>query len=244
MASHTFGGSPAKDARRRGAESYAPKIITTVGQRPACLVNASVTYVGDDRIYAFGGFDQFTDEVYNHVLKLNLTARQWSLVDNFGEIPGVRMGHTACLWQGNKLLVYGGENEHRAHLSDVVIYNIDTSVWTQPDIRGPVPRGRARHSAVIHDDKLFICGGMNHEDDPLDDICFLDLKTWTWSRSWRFVPRYDHSTWVWEDKIWLVGGLGKDMMRTNEVWWLDFHGSSAFQNTPKFGMVGGDEGKL
>jgi len=30
--------------------------------------------------------------VYNHVLKLNLSARQWSLVDNFGDIPGVRMG--------------------------------------------------------------------------------------------------------------------------------------------------------
>jgi len=39
-----------------------PKIITTVGQRPACLVNASVTYVGNDQIYAFGGFDQYTDE--------------------------------------------------------------------------------------------------------------------------------------------------------------------------------------
>jgi len=39
-----------------------PKIITTVGQRPACLVNASATYVGNDEIIAFGGFDQFTDE--------------------------------------------------------------------------------------------------------------------------------------------------------------------------------------
>jgi hypothetical protein len=30
--------------------------------------------------------------VYNHVLKLNLQSRQWSLVDNYGDIPGVRMG--------------------------------------------------------------------------------------------------------------------------------------------------------
>lgn len=66
--------------------------MTTVGQRPACLVNASVTYVGNDHIYAFGGFDQYTDEVYNHVLRLDLQAKQWSLVDNYGDIPGVRMG--------------------------------------------------------------------------------------------------------------------------------------------------------
>jgi hypothetical protein len=48
--------------RKAHAESYRPKIITTVGARPACLVNASVTYVGNDQIYAFGGFDQYTDE--------------------------------------------------------------------------------------------------------------------------------------------------------------------------------------
>ena len=100
-------------------------MISTIGAKPACLVNASVTYVGDDQIYAFGGFDQYTDEgicpqslcasvvtcpresyknlvdlvltslVYNHVLRLNLVTRQWNLVDNYGDIPGVRMGmHT------------------------------------------------------------------------------------------------------------------------------------------------------
>ncbi|KAI7247110.1 hypothetical protein KC335_g19116, partial [Hortaea werneckii] len=138
--SYILSGSPVKNSRRRTGEPYMPKIITTVGQRPACLVNASVTYVGNDLIYAFGGFDQYTDEVYNHVLKLNLSARQWSLVDNYGDIPGVRMGHTACLWQGDKLLVYGGENEHRIHLSDVVVFDIKTAHWTQPDINGPIPR--------------------------------------------------------------------------------------------------------
>lgn len=54
-------GSPIRQ-RKAQAESYRPQIITTVGARPACLVNASVTYVGNDQIYAFGGFDQYTDE--------------------------------------------------------------------------------------------------------------------------------------------------------------------------------------
>lgn len=59
---YVMSGSPRKNIRKRNHEPYLPKIITTVGQRPACLVNASVTYVGKDEIYAFGGFDQFTDE--------------------------------------------------------------------------------------------------------------------------------------------------------------------------------------
>lgn len=30
--------------------------------------------------------------VYNHVLKLDLGSLTWTLVDNYGDIPGVRMG--------------------------------------------------------------------------------------------------------------------------------------------------------
>lgn len=30
--------------------------------------------------------------VYNHVLRLDLNTLRWDLVDNYGDIPGVRMG--------------------------------------------------------------------------------------------------------------------------------------------------------
>jgi hypothetical protein len=59
--------SPAKG--RRGSADYRPSIKKTVGNIPACLVNASVTYCGNDQIYAFGGFDQYTDEGTFHILK-------------------------------------------------------------------------------------------------------------------------------------------------------------------------------
>ncbi|KAI9705841.1 MAG: hypothetical protein M1836_005247 [Candelina mexicana] len=230
---HTFlmPTSPIKP-RRASNNDYRPKIARTIGQRPACLVNASVTYCGDNQIYAFGGFDQYTDEVYNHVLKLDLGSLQWSLVDNYGDIPGVRMGHTATLYEGKKLLVYGGENEHRAYLSDVVLFDLETAHWTQPCIHGPIPKGRARHAAVIHDDKLFIVGGLTGHADTtvLDDICYLDLKTWTWSRTWRFVARFDHAAWIWGGRMWVIGGLGPDMERGGEIWWLDLKGTPAFDS--------------
>lgn len=227
--------SSSSRSRKPASEGYKPKIISTIGAKPACLMNASVTYVGNDQIYAFGGFDQYTDEVYNHVLRLSLTSRQWNLVDNYGDIPGVRMGHTANLWQGDKLLVFGGENEHRAHLSDVIIFDLKTANWTQPEINGPPPRGRARHSAVIHDDKLYISGGQTSHDNVLDDICFLDLKTWTWSRAWRFVPRYDHASWVWNGRIWIFGGINDEMEKNNEIWWLDLRGSPGFEHAMSYG---------
>ena len=220
-------------------ESYRPTIISTVGQRPACLVSASVTYVGNNEIYAFGGFDQYTDEVYNHVLRLNIETKQWNLVDNYGDIPGVRMGHTATLWKGEKVLIFGGENEHRAYLSDLIIFDLNSAYWHQPDLNGTPPRGRARHSAVIHDDKLFIIGGLTGPENStvLNDMCYLDLKTWNWSRTWRFVPRFDHISWIWGGRLWVFGGLGEGMERANDIWWLDLKQSPIFNSEMASGSV-------
>ncbi|KAJ5091349.1 hypothetical protein NUU61_006219 [Penicillium alfredii] len=216
--------SPARG--RRTSTDYRPSITKAQGRIPACLVNASVTYCSNDQIYAFGGFDQYTDEVYNHVLKLDLNTLRWELVDNYGDIPGVRMGHTATLYQGDKLIVFGGENEHREYLSDVVILDLNTFTWTLPDIGGLIPRGRARHAAVIHEDKLFIVGGVTGENNIiLDDLTYLDLQTWTWSRTWSFTARFDHTAWVWGNRLWIFGGLGPDMERTTDIWWLDLKGS-------------------
>lgn len=218
--------------------NYRPKVTRTLGQRPACLVNASVTYCSNNSIYAFGGFDQYTDEVYNHVLRLDLASHQWSLVDNYGDIPGVRMGHTATLYQGDKLLVFGGENEHRTYLSDLIMFDLKTAHWTQPSVSGPVPKGRARHAAVLHEDKLFIVGGITgHDNYVLDDICYLDLKTFTWSKSWRFVGRFDHSAHIWNDKVWVFGGLSEDMDKIGDIWWLDLKGSPAFESPPHLGST-------
>ncbi|KAI8691554.1 hypothetical protein LRP88_08810 [Fusarium phalaenopsidis] len=233
--------SPAKG--RSVADGYRPKITRTLGQRPACLVNASVTYCGNNQIYAFGGFDQYTDEVYNHVLRLDLVSHQWNLVDNYGDIPGVRMGHTATLYQGNKLLVFGGENEHRTYLSDLIIFDLKTAHWTQPQVSGPIPKGRARHAAVLHEDKLFIIGGITGQNNyVLDDICYLDLKTFTWSKAWRFVGRFDHSAYIWGERVWVFGGLSEDMDKISDLWWLDLKGSPQFDSRPQVGIF--DRGSL
>lgn len=144
------------------------------------------------------------------------------------------MGHSASLYQGNKLLVYGGENEHREYLSDVVILDLNTHHWTQPDIQGSIPKGRARHAAVVYEDKLFIVGGLTGEHTSiLDDICYLDLKTWTWSKTWSFVQRFDHTAWIWGGRLWVLGGLGHDMERTSDIWWLDLKGTSGMQSSER-----------
>ena len=147
-------------------------------------------------------------------------------------------GHTATLYQGDKLLVFGGENEHRTYLSDLIIFDLNTATWTKPQVGGPLPKGRARHAAVLHEDKLFVIGGITGRDNyVLDDICFLDLKTYTWSRSWRFVARFDHSAYIWGERVWVFGGLSQDMDKSGDLWWLDLKGSPAFETPPQIGSL-------
>jgi hypothetical protein len=143
------------------------------------------------------------------------------------------------LYDGNKLIVFGGENEHREYLADVVILDLTTFTWSIPEIRGPTPRGRARHAAVIHGEKLFIAGGLTGEKNLiLDDLTYLDLQTWTWSRTWSFTARFDHIAWVWGTRLWIFGGLGPDMERTTDIWWLDLKGSPSLTgNTSLQGSV-------
>jgi hypothetical protein len=144
-------------------------------------------------------------------------------------------GHTTTYWRDDKLIIFGGENEQRVFLSDVYIFDITTATWSQPVLSGHPPRGRSRHAVALHDDKLFILGGIHNnpvahdpEDDieynpqeVLDDICYLDLKTMTWSRSWKWVARFDHQAWVRENKLWIFGGMGKEMDKTGELISLD-----------------------
>ena len=90
----------------------------------------------------------------------------------------------------------------------------------------------------MHEDKLFIVGGITgHDNYVLDDICYLDLKTYTWSRSWRFVGRFDHSAYIWGDRVWVYGGLSEDMDKVSDLWWLDLKGNPAFETPPHMGSL-------
>lgn len=59
----------------------------------------------------------------------------------------------------------------------------------------------------------------------------------TWSKTWRFVGRYDHSAYVWGDRLWVFGGLGEDMDKVSDLWWLDLKGSPEFDARPHSGSM-------
>ncbi|KAE9567223.1 hypothetical protein CGMCC3_g16649 [Colletotrichum fructicola] len=58
------------------------------------------------------------------------------------------MGHTATLYQGDKLLASDGENTNQAHLLDPMMFDLKTAHWTQPLLECLVPKGPAWFAAT------------------------------------------------------------------------------------------------
>ncbi|KAI8092919.1 uncharacterized protein BX664DRAFT_357407 [Halteromyces radiatus] len=227
---------------------YSPTPRTTTGESLGALVGASLTVV-DNTIYTFAGFDQYTDEVYNSLHQLTFNDNQeeciWKrVVYTKGRPPAKRNDHSATLWgNNNKLVIYGGSaEEDEKYYNDIAILDLNTMTWEYPTTFGNQPEGRIRHSATIYNNKLYIAGGIispssassvssssvgasnlgqtGQQQHP-DTLLILDLTTWIWQDPIPFVKRSQHITFVYNDRLYLFGGLHEDMTRSNYLSFID-----------------------
>lgn len=202
------------------------KPIRTIGERLASLVGASLTTVGDT-IYVFGGFDQYSDEIYNKLYKLDYkNSCQWTqVIYTKGEPPEKRNDHSATLWNGDKLVIFGGNSEEDIHFNDVAVLDLNNMTWWHPKVNGFIPEGRIRHSASIYQDKLYIAGGINVGTTATfaDSLLILDLITWEWEQPIQFISRAQHISFIYESRLYIFGGLREDMSRSNQLAFIDLN---------------------
>ncbi|GAA5795283.1 hypothetical protein HPULCUR_000638 [Helicostylum pulchrum] len=202
------------------------KPIRTIGERLASLVGASLTTVGDV-IYVFGGFDQYSDEIYNKLYKLDYkNSCQWTqVIYTKGEPPEKRNDHSATLWNGDKLVIFGGNSEEDIHFNDIAVLDLDSMTWWHPKVNGYIPEGRIRHSASIYRDKLYIAGGINVGSPATftDSLLVLDLTSWEWEQPIPFISRAQHISFIYDSRLYLYGGLLEDMSRSNQLAFIDLN---------------------
>lgn len=84
--------------------------------------------------------------------------------------------------------------------------------------------GRLAHSAVVFKNKIWIIGGVGFDESTFQDIVYNDVWSSSDGINWEkaidhanFTPRYSHTTVVFKDKIWLIGGEDGDS-EFNDVW--------------------------
>ncbi|KAK2954469.1 hypothetical protein BLNAU_10637 [Blattamonas nauphoetae] len=128
------------------------------------------------------------------------------------------------VYSDNEYVLYGGQDRNRAYLSDVFIYSKSDNQWRPLAIHGiEFPPDRIDSAHWIHDDSLFIWGGMGTAG-LYSDLWKLDFRTLEWTEidqtgaipSARQSPAvaYDSST------VYLFGGRTRGEKK-NDVFTLN-----------------------
>ncbi|XP_053718677.1 host cell factor 2 isoform X1 [Synchiropus splendidus] len=173
------------------------------GSPPCPRIGHSFTLAGN-KCYLFGGMANDSDDPNGNIprymadffeleLQSGSGARAWNIPDTKGGGPSARESHTAVAYTNAgspKLYIFGGMQGHR--LNDMWQLDLDTMVWSLPNIQGSTPTARSLHSATVIGNRMFIFGGWirapeSEQSGPSqpewicsNSLSILDLDTMSW----------------------------------------------------------------
>ncbi|KAK6194812.1 hypothetical protein SNE40_000361 [Patella caerulea] len=173
---------------------------------------AFVPEIHPDKIYIFGGADQTGN--LNDIQVLDITTNNWSNLTVQGTPPSPRTHHTTAV-VGNKMVVYSGGHSGADPVGDrkIHVFDVSTSTWSQPSIKGDPPKPRHGHVMVSLGNKIYVHGGMATATF-YDDLHVLDLakESWTSIKKKKSSPsaRAAHGGAVHGTNLYIFGGMNKD----------------------------------
>lgn len=91
------------------------------------------------------------------------------------------------------------------------------------------PVQRASHSAAIHNDKLYVFGGQDDDNNKLGDLWEFDINAAKWTQlvpqegEYTPIPRSGHTAVVNGDKMFIFGGIYELTKELNDMVVFDFN---------------------
>lgn len=157
---------------------------------------ASVWIPTISKMFVYGG--RVGGTVLSDAALYDPASNTWSTI---AAAPDARQGASA-VWDGGKVIVYGGQAPNGSYLSDVMTY--DMTSWSVPDPTGQ-PGGRNQHAAFWDGSGMVVFGGF--DGGPLS-------TGGRWSNGWSSMapppglPRYGFASAFAMNKMWVFGGQG------------------------------------
>ncbi|KAK9257282.1 hypothetical protein V1507DRAFT_446736 [Lipomyces tetrasporus] len=142
------------------------------GTIPSGRHGHTATYWKDGKLIIFGGENErgvFLNDLY----VFDLRTLTWSSPTTYGRKPIGRSRHAACLSEcGKRLYFCGGFRQHTV-MSDIFCLDLETMTWS--DSRHFV--ARYDHVATVHNEKVWIFGGLTQDMGRPSEVIWFDLRT-------------------------------------------------------------------
>ncbi len=206
--------------------------------------DAQVFLMGGDTIVA-GQANICHNDVYSSRDMIN-----WKLISPDNQNPGTTKwsprGGQSTLYFNNKLWVIGGQ-DCQGDPSNEVWSSSDGNSWKLEGVIGTnFSDFRSQQTAVVFKNRMWVIGGHTGVSMWNDVYSSSDGVTWrleTGNAPW--AQRYGHLSFVYNDKIWVMGGANSvGGVFANDVWFSG-DGKNWTQATahavwsPRFGLMGG-----
>ena len=232
-------------------EEWKKEVISNKRQVPdSCLGAVAVAIEGN--IYFFGALDYENECAGNALWKLSKTESgcfTWSFMqyECEEESPSPRMRHTG--WEyARTLLIFGGQGEgtslegylnNHGEVTEVtkeigilnnqlLCYDPDTQMWTNPQCFGATPSPRAGPcSAIIRENVWLFGGNIGFKLDTfLDDFFQLNMQSLTWTHIQTCQPNPPvragcSLTATTDNQLVLHGGETEEERTLSDTWIMD-----------------------
>jgi hypothetical protein len=142
---------------------------------------------------------------------LNLDNSIWTYVDVYSDLPNRRYKHSAIVHDDKMYIFAGCVNNTLNKTNDVLFFDFKKKTWKDIKVVGnDIPSKRNKHSAVLHNDSMFVFSGES-SSKKCNDLFQFDLKKYIWNKvdSVGNVPghRRSHTACVIDGSMFIFGGF-------------------------------------
>ena len=117
------------------------------------------------------------------IWSLNVPKLEWSKISQKDTIDN-RYGHTAIALN-NKLYIFGGKTkyENSSVTNGLIIFSFNDYKYSIPEIGYLKPEPRRSHISILIANQILIHGGINEENNILNDCYLLNINPLKWHRA-------------------------------------------------------------
>lgn len=156
---------------------FRPRIKFPESREEFCMNYEPVS----NSIYIFSG--NSCNLITNQIWKFNNNNLSWTNLKSKNYITEPRRGHSGIIYK-NKYYIFGGKLLHTGLFAKLDIYNFESNTWSVGDNSTLFFKLRRNHISCLVGSQMFIHGGVDENDQFLDDSYLLNLNgNINWSKA-------------------------------------------------------------